>query len=56
MLSNLLNYFFMEKAKHTKQFIANIANKNYSEANTSLQKMIETKLKERIKTSLEQKK
>jgi len=46
----------METSKNVKQFIANIANKDYSQANTSLQKIIETKLKERIKTSLAQKK
>ena len=42
--------------KHIKQFIANIANKNYGDANTSLQKMIENKLKERIKTHVTPKK
>jgi len=44
----------MEK-KHIKQFIANIANKEYSQANTSLSKMIENKLKIRIKSSLDPK-
>lgn len=38
--------------KEVKTFIANVANKNYSEANKSLQKMIENKLKERIKTAI----
>lgn len=33
----------------TKQFIASIANKDYSKANTHLQKMIENKLKEKVK-------
>ena len=40
------------ETKDIKQFIANIADKNYSNANTSLQKMIEVKLKNRIKHSL----
>lgn len=31
-----------------KSFIASLCDKNYKEANTSLQKMIETKLRERI--------
>ena len=38
------------------QFIASIANKDYSEANRALQKMLENKLKERIKSSLSLKK
>lgn len=42
--------------QEVKQFIANIANKEYKDANTSLQKMIETRLKERIKDSLNSKK
>jgi len=46
----------MEDTKNIKQFIANIADKNYREANTSLQKMIENKLKEKIKSSLTLKK
>lgn len=41
--------------KDIKQFISNIVDKNYSQANTSLQKMIENKLKNRIKSSLDQK-
>jgi len=41
----------MEK-KDIKTFIANVADKNYSSANKSLQKMIENKLKERIKTAI----
>lgn len=40
------------ETKVIKQFIANIADKNYSDANKSLQKMIENKLKNRIKQSL----
>lgn len=43
------------ETKDIKQFIANIADKNYSDANQSLQKMIENKLKNRIKQSLAQK-
>jgi len=31
--------------KDIKQFISNIVNKNYSQANNSLQRMIENKLK-----------
>jgi len=46
----------MNKNKDIKQFIANIADKNYSQANTSLQKMVENKLKDRIKTSISLKK
>ena len=46
----------MEPKKDIKQFIANIVNKNYNEANTSLQRTIETKLKERIKSCLAPKK
>ena len=42
----------METNTSIKQFIANIVDKNYSQANTFLQKMVENKLKERIKTSL----
>ena len=43
------------ETKDIKQFIANIADKNYNDANKSLQKMIENKLKNRIKQSLAQK-
>jgi len=46
----------MEAKKEIKQFISNIVDKNYSQANTSLQKMIENKLKEKIKNSLALKK
>jgi hypothetical protein len=46
----------MDPKKDIKQFISNIVDKNYSQANTSLQKMIENKLKERIKNSLPVKK
>jgi hypothetical protein len=46
----------MDKIKDIKHFIANIADKNYSQANTSLQKMIENKLKDRIKTAIPLKK
>ena len=44
------------ETKHIKAFIANIADKNYSEANQSLQKMIENKLKSRIKNAMDAKK
>jgi hypothetical protein len=40
------------ETKDIKKFIASIADKNYSQANTSLQKMIENKLKAQIKSSL----
>jgi hypothetical protein len=40
------------ETKDIKKFISNIADKNYSEANQSLQKMIENKLKSRIKNTL----
>lgn len=46
----------MSDKKPTIQFISNVLEKNYKEANVSLQKMIENKLKERIKRSLEEKK
>lgn len=46
----------METKKVVRQFISNIASKDYNQANSSLQKMIEIKLKERIKTSLTPKK
>ena len=40
------------ETKDIKTFIANIAYKNYSQANASLSKMIENKLKNKIKSSL----
>lgn len=43
------------KKCETKRFIADIVNKNYSQANASLQKIIEVKLADRIKTALKQK-
>jgi hypothetical protein len=46
----------MQDSKNIKQFIANVADKNYKQANNFLQKMIENKLKERIKSSLSVKK
>jgi hypothetical protein len=46
----------MNSKKDTKQFVANVLNKDYSQANSSLQRMIENKLKERIKNSLATKK
>ena len=42
--------------KNLKQFIANIADKNYKQANTFLQKVVEDKLKIRIKQDLIEKK
>jgi len=41
----------MEKTE-IKKFISQIADKNYSQANQSLSKMIELKLKNRIKQTL----
>ena len=38
--------------KDIKQFIANVADKNYSDAQKSLQKMIENKLKDKVKQAL----
>lgn len=37
-----------KNATAVKSFIASLCDKNYKDANTSLQKMIETKLRERI--------
>ena len=45
----------MEK-QNLKQFIANIADKNYKQASTFLQKVVEDKLKNRIKQDLIEKK
>jgi hypothetical protein len=42
--------------KDIKQFISNVVDRNYSQANNSLQKMIENKLKNKIKACLEPKK
>tara|TARA_R110000868_G_scaffold40267_1_gene139148 strand:- start:1812 stop:1961 length:150 start_codon:yes stop_codon:yes gene_type:complete len=42
--------------KAIKSFISNIADKNYSNAGADLHKMVENKLKERIKQALAQKK
>jgi len=42
--------------QNLKQFIANIADKNYKQANTFLQKVVEDKLKNRIKQDLIEKK
>jgi hypothetical protein len=36
-------------SKNIKSFISNIVDKNYKDANESLHKMVEDKLKERIK-------
>jgi hypothetical protein len=41
--------------KDIKQFISNVVDRNYSQANNSLQKMIENKLKNKIKACLEPK-
>ena len=38
-----------EQTSLVKAFVANIADKNYKDANVSLQNMVEDKLKERIK-------
>jgi hypothetical protein len=43
----------MTKDKNIKHFLSQITDKNYSEANKSLQKIVEDKLKERIKSSLD---
>jgi hypothetical protein len=42
----------MNDKNTTKTFISNIVDKNYSEANKSLHKMVENKIKERIKSSV----
>lgn len=46
----------MKDSKNIKQFIANMADKNYSQANSSLQKIIEDKLKQRVQNALVTKK
>ena len=46
----------MDKLKQTKRLIADIVQKNYSNANTTLQKIVENKIKSKIKKSLDQKK
>lgn len=43
----------MNKTKNIKHFLSQIVDKNYSEANKSLQKMVEDKLKDKINLSLE---
>ena len=45
-----------ESHKNIKGLIASVANKDYQQANTFLQKTIENKLKERIQSSLAVKK
>mgnify|MGYP000155869904 CR=1 FL=1 len=40
------------ETKEIKRFISDITDKNYSQANKALQKMIELKLKSRIKDTL----
>lgn len=42
----------MKETKNIKQFISHMVEKNYSEANKSLQQIIEDKLKQRVRTSL----
>lgn len=42
--------------QNLKQFIANITDKNYKQASTFLQKVVEDKLKNRIKQDLIEKK
>lgn len=42
----------MNKDKNIKQFLSQITNKNYSDANKALQRVVEDKLKDRIKSSL----
>lgn len=46
----------MEQEKDIKQFIVNIVDKNYVEAKETVQKMVENKLKDRIKQTLADKK
>lgn len=46
----------MTETKPIKNFIANLCNKDYKQANNSLHKMIEDKMKQRIKQTLQQKK
>lgn len=55
MLSDQLN-LNMKNDTNTKQFIANMVDKNYKGANESLQKVIEDKLKQRIQQAISQKK
>ncbi len=45
----------MEPATNIKRFISNIAEKSYKNASDSLQQIVQDKLKERIKNSLEKK-
>ena len=45
----------MSKDKNIKQFLSQMTDKNYSEANKALQKIVEDKLKERVKSSLSSK-
>lgn len=45
----------MSSTKSIKQFILNLAEKNFSQANTSLQEVVENKLKEKIKNSVAKK-
>lgn len=46
----------MNATKETKTFIANLVDKNYSQANANLQKMVEYKIKERVQRVLAPKK
>ena len=45
----------MKNKQEIKQFIAKIVDRNYKEANASLQKMVETKIKQRIANAVSQK-
>jgi len=44
----------MKETKNIKHFLSNIANKNYSNANTALQQIIEDKLRQRINSTLQE--
>jgi len=43
----------MKENKNIKQFISRMADRNYSEANKTLQKVVEEKLKQRVRSSLD---
>jgi hypothetical protein len=45
----------MSTNQSIKNFLLQIANKNYSQANAALHKMVENKLKNRVRVSLDQK-
>jgi hypothetical protein len=46
----------MNPTQEIKQFVAKMADNNYRDANDSLKRIIETKLKERVKQTLALKK